>query len=494
MPRQFIWIMTDTTGSNMVSCYGSSIQTPCIDRMAENGLRFEKVYTCQPVCGPARSALFTGLFPHSNGSWGNSMPLGADVKTIGRRLSEKGIPCAYIGKWHLDAGDYFGNGICPEGWDSDYWYDMKCYLDELTPEERVLSRDGGAIGSVDATFTYGYRVTERALRYIKENKDNDFFLVVSYDEPHDPCLCPEPYASMYTEKQCGDTPAAGDDLADKPMLQKVWAEHSGALDPAKRHPGISRSLACCQSYIDHEIGRVLDCARENAPGSLRMFTSDHGDGGQAHGLFAKGPCVYDEIARVPLVFEGPDAPKGGVYSHVVSHIDLPATVLDYMGLRRPVMLEGESLLPQLADPSLPTGRTAHVEFTRYEIDHDGFGGFQPMRAAITDTHKLVLNLLDTDEMYDTAADPYDLHNLINDEEHAAVRDALHDEIIEWMNRTRDPFRGYQWQCRPWRPDKKPTWDVDGFTRQRENDPGEYRQLDYCTGLPMTQAQREKAKA
>ena len=250
-------------------------------------------------------------------------------------------------------------------------------------------------------------------------------------------------------------------------------------------------MAGCQSWIDSEIGRILDCAREEVPESLRMFTSDHGDAAHAHGLYAKGPAVYDEIARVPLLFEGPGVTAGSRYAHVVSHIDLPATVLDCFGLPRPVMLEGESLLPQIADPSLPTGRAAHVEFARYEIDHDGFGGFQPMRAVITDEYKLAVHLLDTDEFYVTSSDPYDLDNRIGDPAEEEARNALHDELLGWMNRTRDPFRGYQWACRPWRRDKTPSWDVDGFTRQRDNDPGEPRQLDYSTGLPMTEASRKK---
>ena len=493
--KQFIWIMTDSTGYNMVGCYGSAIRTPGIDAMAGRGLRFQRAYTCQPVCGPARSALFTGLFPHSNGSWGNCMPLGADVTTIGQRLSRAGFRCGYIGKWHLDGGDYFGYGVCPEGWEEKYWYDMKRYLDELTDEERRFSRDERASDHhLDPAFLYGHRVTERALAFMEEHRDDDYFLVVSYDEPHGPSLAPDPYAHMYEGMQCADSPAALDPLEDKPEYQRVWAEKAGGLDPANRHPGVWPRLAACQSYIDSEIGRVLDKARAIAPESLRLYTADHGDAGHMHGLFAKGPAIYDEIARVPLIFEGPGVPAGAVYRHVVSQIDLPATVLDYFGLRRPAMLEGESLLPQLADPTLPTDRVAHVEFSRYEVDHDGFGGFQPMRAAITDEYKLAVHLLDTDEFYDTASDPCDLHNRVNDETLAAPRNALHDELLDWMNRTRDPFRGYQWACRPWRPDKKPSWDVDGQTRQRENDPGEPRQLDYCTGLPMETASRKKADA
>ncbi len=492
MPKQFVWIMTDTTRWDMLGCYGNpAMKTPCLDQMAGDGLRFARAYTCQPVCGPARSALFTGLFPHSNGSWGNSMPLGADVKTLGQRLRAAGIHCGYIGKWHLDAGDYFGNGVCPDGWDPAYWYDMKNYLDELTPEERRFSRDEGASDvGIDPAFTFGYRVTRRALAFMEQHRDEDFFLVVSYDEPHGPFLAPEPYASMYRDYEAGNTPAHGDDLEQKPLLQKVWSGENRARN-SRGEPVRPQRLLACNSYVDSLIGNVLDAAREHVPGAMTLFTSDHGDAMRAHGLSGKGPCAYDEIARVPLIFAGPGVPRGEVYPHTVSHIDLPATVLDFMGLARPHMLEGESLLPVLADYDRPTGRPAFVEFGRYEIDHDGFGGFQPMRAVVTDEYKLVLNFLDTDELYDVTNDPYDLVNRIDDPAYAGVRDRLHDVIIDWMNRTRDPFRGYQWQARPWRRDKKPRWAVDGYTRQRENDPGESRQLDYNTGLPMEEATRKK---
>ncbi len=492
MPKQFVWIMTDTTRWDMLGCYGNpEMKTPCLDRMAEEGLRFARAYTCQPVCGPARSALFTGLFPHSNGSWGNSMPLGADVLTLGQRLSAAGIHCGYIGKWHLDAGDYFGNGACPAGWDPECWYDMKNYLDELTPGERLFSRDEDASDAgVDPAFTFGYRCTRRALDFIRKHRDEDFLLVLSYDEPHGPFLAPEPYASMYRDYEAGKTPAHGDSLEGKPLLQKVWAGENLARNKRGESVRPHRLLAC-NSYVDSLIGEMLDAVRATLPDATALFTSDHGDAMRAHSLSGKGPSVYDEIARVPLILAGKGAPKGAVYPHTVSHIDLPATVLDFMGLARPKMLQGKSLLPVLADPETPARRPAFVEFTRYEIDHDGFGGFQPMRAAVTDEYKLVINLLDTDELYDVKNDPYDLQNLIDDPAYASVRDRLHDALIDWMNETRDPFRGYQWQVRPWRGDKKPAWAVDGYTRQRDNDPGESRQLDYNTGLPMETATRKK---
>lgn len=492
--RQFIWIMTDTTGWNMIGCYGfEGVKTPNIDSMAEQGVRFERAYTCQPVCGPARSALFTGMYPHSNGSWGNCMPLGANVRTLGQWLSAQGISCAYIGKWHLDGGDYFGEGVCPDGWDSDYWYDMSNYLDELTGEERYLSRQSStcrAPNEIKAEFTYADRVTRRALDYIEKHRDEDFLLVVSYDEPHDPCLCPPPYNTMYDGYHAPRRASLYDTLEGKPEYQKIWAGGKQLRDRSNVSPD-NPLLMGCNSFVDSEIGRVLKAASELAPDAMRMFTSDHGDAMEAHCLSAKGPAIYDEIARIPLIFNGPQAGKGVVYPHTVSHIDLAATVMDYFGQRRPKCFEGESLMPQVGGSLEPTGRPAFVEFNRYEQDHDGFGGFQPMRAAVEDRYKLALHLTDTDEFYDEADDECDMINRIDDEEYAAERNRLHDLVLDWMNRTRDPFRGYQWKCRPWRPEYKPTWDVDGLTRQRENEPGERRQLDYCTGLEMGEATRPK---
>ena len=99
MKRQIILLMTDTTRCDMLGCYGNAdMRTPNLDRLAAEGLRYTNAYTCQPVCGPARSAIFTGTFPHSNGMVTNSIAMGDNVKTIGQRLSDNGVHCGYIGK------------------------------------------------------------------------------------------------------------------------------------------------------------------------------------------------------------------------------------------------------------------------------------------------------------------------------------------------------------------------------------------------------------
>lgn len=487
--------MTDTQRHDMLGCYGNrDMKTPKLDEMAAEGIRYDKAYTCQPVCQPARAGLFTGLFPHSTGGWTNSTALGDNVKTIGQRLTDKGIHAGYIGKWHLDGGDYFGLGVCPPGWDPNYWYDMKNYLDELTPEERVISRDASQLNKreFDEEFCFAHRVSDRAVDFLDKFKGEDFFLTVSYDEPHHPYICPPRFANMYKDYTLPDSPNFYDDLENKPDYQKVWAgprlkEERGA--DFKVTPAWDLG---CNSYVDYEIGRVLDAVKEHAPEALVIYTSDHGDFMGSHRLTGKGPAFYEEIAHVPFLVKWPGHVKPGSASdNPTSHIDLTPTILDFMGLPQPKMIQGKSLLPEFDDPSIKTNEVTFTEFGRYEIDHDGFGGFQPMRCAFDGRYKLSINLMSTDELYDLDSDPYEMANLIDSEEHATIRDDLHDRILDWMNETRDPFRGYYWERRPWRKDaRSATWDYTGMTRQRE-DEYEHRQLDYATGLEMEEATRKK---
>ena len=250
MRKQVIFLMTDTTRKDMVGCYGyPKMKTPNLDRLAEEGIRYENAYTCQPVCGPARSAIFTGTFPHTNGMVTNSIALGDNVKTIGQRLYDHGIQCGYIGKWHLDGSDYFGNGRCPEGWDPEYWYDMKTYLNELTDEEKVKSRNPKECYKDDFSeeFTYAHRCSNRAIKYLEKHQNNDFFLSVSYDEPHGPSLCPKPYNHMYDGFKFDSCPNFQDDLSKKPFMQRLWSgKNLHATEDEINRPtdGLSLFLGC----------------------------------------------------------------------------------------------------------------------------------------------------------------------------------------------------------------------------------------------------------
>lgn len=487
MPRQFIFIMTDSQRADMVGCYGNKdMLTPSLDSLAKEGIRFTNAYTTQPVCGPARSAIFTGLYPHSNGAWGNCMGLESTMKSIGQRLSYEKIHTAYIGKWHLDGGDYFGAGKCPDGWDKAYWYDMRNYLDELTEEQRIRVRDDKTIMEGDGygvELTYGRRCSDRAIDFIEKHKDEDFLLVVSYDEPHHPFIAPKKYAEMYKDYNFPVSENVYDMLENKPEYQKVWAGKN--LEEDRTDYTINNDLYFgSNTFIDDEIGRVIKAYHKNTPEALIMYTSDHGDMLGSHHLSAKGPNVYEEIANIPFIMAGNAIEnKGVVNKNPISHIDIVPTMIEFFDAHKYKMLQGKSLMPLLKDSNAKINDEIFIEFGRYEIAHDYFGGFQPLRCIFDGRYKLSINLLSSDELYDLEKDSAEMNNLIEDENYFAIRDKLHDKLLNWMNETRDPFRGYYWERRPWRKDAiVASWNGTGMTRQKDADYDEEQELVYNKGI------------
>ncbi|MEJ6951431.1 sulfatase-like hydrolase/transferase [Natronospora cellulosivora (SeqCode)] len=496
--RKIVLIMTDTQRTDYLGCYGNEhMKTPNLDSLAEKGIRFDKAYCAQPVCGPTRAAIMTGEYPHSNGSWANSMPLNKLSRTLGERMQKQGFHTAHIGKWHLDGGDYFGFAECPAGWDPEYWYDMRCYLEELSPEDRKRSRKQKTIYDDDfgEEMTYGHRCSNRAIDFLDKHNDEDFFLVVSYDEPHHPFVCPQEYVEMYKDYKFPLSENVCDSLEDKPEHQKAWAGNSLNKDQSKlKEEGIDISARLgCNSFVDYEIGRVLDAIDETASDALVIYISDHGEALQNHRIDGKGAAMYDEITRVPYIIKWPGVvPENSVCKYPVSHIDLAPTILEAAGIEIPNPIQGNSLLKTLEDPLIKSQTEIFIEFNRYEIDHDGFGGFQPIRCVLDGRYKLVINLLTSDELYDLEKDPLEMNNLINTKEYKKIRNDLHDRLLNWMNESRDPFRGYYWERRPWREDaSEATWAYTGMTRQRKPDVNEKRQLDYHTGLEMEKATRKK---
>ncbi len=482
---KIVLIVTDNQRADMLGCYGNDgMRTPNIDRLSRQGIRFDKAYTAQPTPGPARSALFTGVHPHSAGVWGSNMPLGENVKTLGQRMGDNGFECAFVGKWQLDGGDYFGMGRCPEGWNPDYWYDMRSYLEELSPEDRKRSRSRASNAEgVKEEFTYTHRCVDKAIQFLSKNYESKFLLALSFDEPGFPHLAPQKFIDWYKDYQFPTGKGFGDKLERKPAHQKAW---SAAL-PAITRMGDAEIFGA-NSFVDYEVGRFIQALDKFAPNALVIFTASCGDMLGDHSLMGCGPAAYEDVAKVPFIIRWTGfAPEGAVCRHPVSHVDVVPTIIESAGFQVPKVLDGKSLYIAIKEPEVKTNQEVFVEYGRHCADVDGLGGFQPMRAITDGRYKLVVNLLSSDEFYDLESDPEEVENRIDDASLSVARNALHDKLLAWQNKSRDPFRGYAWSLRPWRTDAKPaTWEV-GEIRHREDEDYEPRQLDYSTGLEIEPA-------
>lgn len=495
-----ILIMTDTQATNMVGCYsGKELNTNNIDQLASDGIRFNSAYTCSPVCTPARGGLFTGIYANQSGPWTNNIAPGLNIRTMGDYFKSASYKTCYIGKWHLDGHDYFGTGICPPEWDKKYWYEGANYLSELSDKEIDLWRNGLNSAeelrenNITAEFTWANRISNRAIDYLnccKQEKDKPFLMVLSYDEPHHPFTCPPEYVDKYEEFAYDLGKKAFDTLETKPAHQKLWSEAMPtpvADDGKYRHP----LYFGCNDYVDDEIGRVIQhLDKSELDNTWVVYTSDHGEMMGAHKLISKGAAMYDDITNIPLIIRPPLSEKLPKQINTpVSHIDILPTLMKLANIEKPDILPGGNLLT--IDDALNADRGVMVEFNRYEIEHDSFGGFIPVRCWVNANYKLVLNLFTSDELYDRRTDPDEMHNLIESAIHEENRNQIHDTLLDYMDNIRDPFRSYQWAIRPWRKDIKPSWM--GSFRPKPHDGYSKVVRDYDTGMPTQGVKVEDKK-
>ncbi len=346
---------------------------------------------------------------------------------------------------------------------------------------------------IKAEFTFGHRCSDKAIDFLQKHHDldDDYFLVVSYDEPHGPSLCPREFWQRYEDYEFPRKANLLDTLEDKPEHHRIWAGDDYMKAASPDFSMRFKYFLGCNSFADYEIGRVLKAVNDYASDAVVIYTSDHGDMLYSHSLTAKGPAMYEEITHIPFIVRG--FGRNQVDPNPVSHINLAPTLCDIFGVPKPKVFEGKSIYEELKTGQR-TNDYVFMEFGRYEVDHDGFGGYQPVRCVFDGRYKLVINLMTSDELYDLQNDPDEMKNRILDASLDAEKKRLHEALLDNMYETRDPFRGYYWENRPWNsyPADK-TWNSRLMTRQRENEEYEPRQLDYNTGLAMKEATRKKGQ-
>jgi choline-sulfatase len=448
-----LFLMTDGQRADTVEP-STLCQTPHLDRLAAGGVRFERCYAPNPICSPTRASLMTGLLPHSHGMVDCThtvepyrAKLKADLPFWSQSLQAAGYHTAYLGKWHIERSlqlERFGF----DRYEVEGYHKLKGLVerdDDMQVRGGVRQkgyRDFLLYGVVDGPVEAApeYQLYSDAIKFLREtarDPDRPWALFVSSEGPHDPWVVPRDYYARYDPAEVPRPPNFDDDLAGRPgmyrLLQGVWSQ--------LEWPQFAQATACYYAFcslVDDQVGRILAALEElgQAENTIVVFCADHGDYLGAHRLFLKGVPAFEDAYRIPLILSGPGIPIGRQVDQIVSLVDLAPTLVQLTtGGEFPCY--GRPLLPLLNSEKPEWNSEAYAEF-------HGQRFFYTQRVLWRDNLKYVFNGFDVDELYDLAADPYEMVNLALE---AAYRPALEEMAGRmWeIARQTDDFNMYQAQ-------------------------------------------------
>lgn len=424
-----LYIFTDQQSANAMSCAGNPhLRTPAMDRLAEQGVRFDRAYCSSPLCIPARMSMFTGRMPYELGVNVNcaQTPVPPPCPMLGRMMRDAGYGTRYIGKWHLTVPEAAG---------------------DIHGFEQIIG--GGGAGGLDRDKA------DAACRFLREPHDRPFLLVVSFLNPHDCCEL-----ARAEPLRMAELPPVPDDETAWPPPPPNWqappGEPEAFRDFCTQHPRVY----CAPSWderetrryrwgynrlvetVDGDIGGILDAldASDAADNTVVIFSSDHGDAQGAHHLNQKW-LMYDEIVRVPLILRAPGQHAGRRQNTLASAtLDLMPTVLDYAGIEPPAALRGVSLKPLVEGRQPRLQRKSVASAVSLGTESPVGADDRPrVRMLRSDRYKYVA--VDRGEhreqLFDLAEDPGEMSSLAGSPQHADALQEHRTMLRAWAEQTND---------------------------------------------------------
>lgn len=487
-----LFLMTDQQRADTLPQYGNRIiATPAFDRIASSGVVMDRFFTPTAICTPARASLFTGTLPFRHGLLVNPERAGGardeireEDPNFARVLLDAGYNVGHAGKWHIGRergpghygidGEHLPGALNPFSHASYVrWLDENGYppvkvIDGVFGTAANGSGRGHLIAGrlqqpLEATveaFILGQ--AEKMLdRYAQEWKEQGtpFMLTASWFGPHLPYLIPNEFFDMY-DPDLVELPESFNETFDgKPEIQRRYSEYwsCDAFSAAEW----KKLVAIYWGYvtmIDRCIGRLLDLLEDRGLESSTtvIFTPDHGEFTGAHRLNDKGPAMYDDIYRIPVVIRAPGL-QPGRRNEFASLVDLTATIVDIAGLPPLEPSDGRSLLPVLRDETPSDWPDEFVaEFHGHHFAYS-------QRMIRDERFKLVFNPESVNELYDLQLDPHELHNVYKVPHYRGHRDDLEVRLYRELIRRGDP--AYTWMSYMSEVGGHRAADVDGIADQ-----------------------------
>jgi len=441
-------ITTDQQWADAMSCAGNPyLNTPAMDSLARDGMMFEAAYTANPICVPARTSYMTGTIPHENGVTTNISrnQIDFDVPCLAKVFRDNGYDTGYVGKWHI-----------PRRIEDLQWSGFN-YLASIRNN------------NVD------FDIPKSCEAFILKDRDNPFFLIASFVNPHDICEWARFHSSVEDWSRFGKMPNG--EIGDPPPPEQcppfrankaipdgepqVIREHQADENmqhayPARHwEPDDGRWRQYLWGYyrmtelVDKYIGQVLETLQKSdqLDNTVIVFTSDHGDGIGSHHWNQK-TIFYDEISRVPFIvsWKGHTRPCGRDRTHLVNvGLDLFPTLFDFAGIEKPARLHGLSVVPfACSGDDAPSHPYIVVENNLHG------GSSNPIEVNGRMVRSLRYKYIrynkgrPSEQLFDLELDPGEMRDLTRDPDAREALDVHRRMLDEYIAKTGDdfpPFKG-----------------------------------------------------
>lgn len=496
--RNILFIMMDQLRWDYLSCYGHPhLKTPNIDRLASEGVRFDRAFVQSPVCGPSRACFYTGRTAFSHGSTWNRVPLPLGEYTIGDYLRPHGVRCAVIGKTHMvpdpDLSGRFGltpdtqigvvmaepgfepyerdDGIHTDamvrakpGLSYNRWLNEQGYAGENPWQayaNSAIGEDGEVLSGwsmrncrlparIEERHSETAYMTDRAIDFIRETGERPWLLHVSYIKPHWPYMAPAPYHAMYGPQDFLPVIRSEEERRDPHPVYGAFTQ----MDVSRSFSDDEVRAAVLPAYmglirqIDDHLGRLF--AELEASGrmddTMIVVTSDHGDYLGDHWMGEK-ELFHEASMRVPLIIRDPrasaDATRGTACTHFAEAIDLLPTFLEALGVPAAShRVEGRSLGPLLAGATPQDWRNhafSEIDYSFYQAAETLGVDVSAARAyAIrTERWKYVWFKGFRPQLFDLQSDPQEFRDLGESSAHAAILEEMQSILLERLTDRRN---------------------------------------------------------
>ena len=439
-----LWFCTDQQRADTIHSLGNPhIRTPSIDRLAADGIAFNRAYCTSPICTPSRVSFLTGRYPRTTRArWNANTEFPADEVLITRLLADSGYDCGLVGKLHIAGADkrveprvndgyrvfLWSHHPMPDWPESDYTKWLAEKGESWERHYHVPPESRHAYAGMPAELHQTTWCAEKCIQFISEPHDGPWLMSVNVFDPHHPLDPPKEYLDRYDPDSLPLPLYREGELENKPKFQQI---HKGRQTYGQAVSGLELSdrqkRECTAAYyamielIDDQFGRIMAALEDTGQldNTIVIFTSDHGELMGDHGIYWKGCYFYEGLVRVPLIVSWPGRLPSHRSDALVELHDLAPSILELAGIEVPDRMQAKSLLPIL------TGETDHHR-DHVLCEYYRALGYAPLDANGTmlfdGRYKIcVYHESEPGELYDLQTDPGEFDNLWDKPEFADLK-------------------------------------------------------------------------